>query len=110
LKYLQIYFQQGGEFFSSLQEGTSICIDWCIAHQLSDPFYDDFSLCECHEHTTRDAKVLERDLLFATIRSAIYRKIAEADVPVSNTLCEGTKLFLRDGFLSVATKNVDEIM
>ena len=109
LKHLQIYFQRGGEFFSSLK-GTSTCIDWCIAYQLSDPFDDDFvSLCECHEHKTRDAKVLERDVMVPTIRSAIYRKIADADVAVNNTLCEGAALFLHDGFLSVAIKN-DEII
>ena len=83
----QVYFKRGGNFYQCLALSSG-CIDWCIKYQLLDPFDNYFvSLCLCHEHTRRDAMIINRDGFFQRSLAMHTRKYQKRPfLPKLNTV------------------------
>jgi hypothetical protein len=102
------YFVRGGPFYHSLDQ-CSTCIDWCCRYALSDPFDEDFqSLCDDHQHTSRDKTLVECDKFFDGLIKDSYVKVASKlpSMQVKTTRGEekqGTAVHLRGGLVRIKT-------
>jgi hypothetical protein len=82
----QNYFVHGGPFYRSLAE-HSVCVDWCCRFAMSDPFDVKFqSLCDDHDHTERDRRVIECDELFRKMINDSEVMVAEKVFSVTATV------------------------